>query len=61
MKYPRRQVTIVTDLGYDEWNILDYTLLVREVWSTHFARVVAPCSKETRGNVSTLSSGDFPM
>ena len=59
MKSPRRQGTIVVDLGYDELKISDDTLLVRENWSAHFARVVASCSKEARGNVGTFSSGDF--
>ena len=59
MKTPRLQGTIVVNLGYDELNISDDTLLVREDWSAHFARMVAPCSKEARGNVSTFSSGDL--
>ena len=59
MKYPRRQGTIIVEFRYDELNILDDTLLVREDWSDHFVRVVAPCSKEARGNVITFSSGDF--
>ena len=60
MKYQRRQGTIVVELRYDELNISDDTLLVREDWSAHFARVVVPCSKEARGNVNTFSSGNFP-
>ena len=59
MKTPRRLGTIVVDLGYDELNISDDTLLVSKYWSSHFARVVAPCSKEARGNVSNFSSCDF--
>ena len=59
MKTPRRQGTIVFNLGYDKLKISGDTLLVREDWSSHFTRVVAPCSKEARGNVSTFSSGDF--
>ena len=59
MKKPRGQGTIVVNLGYDELNILDDTLLVCEDWSAHFARVVAPCIKKARGNVGTFSSGDF--
>ena len=60
MKSPRFQGTIVVYLGYDELNILDNTLIVRENWSAHFARVVAPCSNKARGDVGTFSSGDFP-
>ena len=59
MKNPRRQGTIIVDFGYDELNILDDTLLIHDYWSAQFTRVVAPCSKELRGNVSTFSSGDF--
>ena len=59
MKIPRHQGTIVVDLGYDELKISDDTLLVREDWSSPCVRVVAPCSKEARGNVGTFSSGDF--
>ena len=59
MKYPRRQGTIVVYFGYDELIVSDDTLLVREDWSAHFARMVAPCSKEARGNVGTFSSGYF--
>ena len=59
MKSPRRQGTIVVDFGYDELNILDDTLLVREDWSAHLVRMVVPCSKEARGNVGTFSSGNF--
>ena len=59
MKTPRLQGTIVVDLGYDELNISDDTMLVREDWSDHFARVVVPCSKEAVGNVDTFSSGNF--
>ena len=59
MKTPRRLGTIVVDLGYDELNISDDTLFVREDWSAHSARVVVPCRKEARGNVSTLSSCNF--
>ena len=57
MKSPRRQGTIVVDFGYAELNISDDTLLVREDWSAHLVRMVAPCSKEARGNVGTFSSG----
>ena len=59
MKSPRRQGTIVVDLGYNELKISDDTLLVRENWSAQFVRVVAPCIKEARGDVGTFSSGDF--
>ena len=59
MKTPRREGSIVVNLGYDELKISDDTLFVREDWSAHFARVVAPCSKEARGNVSTFSFGKF--
>ena len=59
MKSPRRQGTIIVDLGYDELKISDETLLVRENRSAHFARVVVPCSKEASGNVGTFSSVDF--
>ena len=59
MKSPRRQGTIVVNFGYDELDISDDTLLVREDWSSPCARVVAPCSKEARGDVGTFSSGDF--
>ena len=59
MKTPRRQGTIVVNLRYDELNISDDILLVCKDWSAHFARVVAPCSNEARGGVSTFSSGCF--
>ena len=59
MKSPRLQGDMVINFGYDELNISDDTLLVREDWSAHFAKVVAPCSKEARGNAGTFSSGDF--
>ena len=39
--------------------ISDDTFLVCEDWSAHFARVVAPCCKEARGNVGTFSSDNF--
>ena len=61
MKTPRRQVNIVVDLRYDKLKISENTLLFREDWSAHFARVAAPCSKDARGNVSTFYSGDFTM
>ena len=59
MKTPRRQGTIIADLGYDMLKISNNTLLVCEDWSAQFARVVAPFSKEECGNVSTFSSGGF--
>ena len=59
MKTPRRKGTIVVNLGYDKLKISDDTLLIREDWSSHFARAVSPCSKEARGNVGVFSSGDF--
>ena len=58
MKYPRRQITIVIDFGYDKLNISDDTLLFREDWSARFARMIGPCSKEARGNVGNFSSGN---
>ena len=59
MKTQRLQGAIVIDLGYDKLNISDDTLLVCEDCSSHFVRVIAPCTKEARGDVSTLSYGDF--
>ena len=59
MNTPRRQGTIVVNLRYDKLKISNDTLLVHEDWSAYIVRVVAPCSEEARGNVSTFSSGDF--
>ena len=34
-------------------------MLVCEYWPAHFARVVASCCKEARGNVGTFSSDNL--